>query len=45
MLLALDVVPAGNIGPGSMAISLCGNLSRLIASDMLGIKKRAKGFF
>ena len=45
ILLALDVVPAGNIGPGSMAISLCGNLSRLIASDMLGIKKRAKGFF
>ncbi len=45
MLLALDVAPAGNIGPGSMAISLCGNLSRLIASDMLGIKKREKGFF
>ena len=45
ILLALDVAPTGNIGPGSMAISLCGNLNRLIVSDMLRITKRPKGFF
>jgi hypothetical protein len=45
MLMALDVTPAGNIGPTSAAISLCGNLKRLIASDMLRIIKKSKGFF
>jgi hypothetical protein len=45
MLVALDVVPAGKIRLGSMVISLGKNLSRLIASDMLGIKKRTKEFF
>jgi hypothetical protein len=45
MLLALDVVPAGKIGLGSVVISLCGNLKRLIVSDMLRIIKKSKDFF
>ncbi|PIP73523.1 MAG: hypothetical protein COW89_02435 [Nitrospinae bacterium CG22_combo_CG10-13_8_21_14_all_47_10] len=45
MLSVLDVEPAGNIGPGSMTISLCKNLNRLIICDMLGIRKKPKGFF
>jgi len=43
--LALDVVPAGKIGLGSVVISLCGNLKRLIVSDMLRIIKKSKDFF
>jgi hypothetical protein len=45
MLLELGVTPAGNLGLGSMAVSLCKNLSRLITSDMLRIIKKPKGFF
>lgn len=45
MLSALGVEPAGNIRPGSMTVSLCQNLNRLIVSDMLRIRKRPKGFF
>jgi hypothetical protein len=45
MLSALGVAPAGNIGPGSMMISLCRNLNRLIVSDMLRSRKKPKGFF
>ena len=45
MLSALGVVPAGNIGPGSMIVSLFQGLNHLIASDMLRIRKKPKGFF
>ncbi|MBC8287870.1 MAG: hypothetical protein H8E42_10405 [Nitrospinae bacterium] len=45
MFLMLGVTPTGNVGPGSMAVSLCKNLSRLIFSDMLRIMKKPKGFF
>lgn len=45
MLSALSVAPAWNIKWGSMATSLCRNLNRLIASDMLRIMKKPKGFF
>ncbi len=45
MLVALGGVPAGKIRLCSMIISLGKNLSRLIVSDMLGIKKRTKEFF
>jgi hypothetical protein len=45
MLMALNVVPVGNIGPGSMAISLSRNLKRLIVSDMLRITKKSKEYF
>jgi hypothetical protein len=45
MLLELGVTSAGNLGLGSMAVSLCKNLSRLFTSDMLGVIKKPKGFF
>ena len=45
MLLQLGVTPAGNVGLGSMAVSLCKNLNRLITSDMLRVIKKPKGFF
>ena len=45
MLLELGVTPAGNLGLGSMAVSLCKNLNRLITSDMLRMIKKPKGFF
>jgi hypothetical protein len=45
MLLELGVTPAGNLGLGSMAVSLCKNLNRLITSDMLRVIKKPKGFF
>ena len=44
MLLELGVTPAGNVGLGSMAVSLCKNLNRLITSDMLRVIKKPKGF-
>ena len=45
MLLELGVTPAGNLGLGSMAVSLFKNLNRLITSDMLRVIKKPKGFF
>jgi hypothetical protein len=45
MLSALDVKPSRNIGLGSMAVSFCQNIKRLIASDMLKITKKSKEFF
>ena len=45
ILSVLDAAPGRNIGPGSVVLSLCDNLSRLIASDMLRITKKPKGFF
>jgi hypothetical protein len=45
MLLEMGVTPAGNVGLGSMLVSLCKNLNRLIASDMLRVIKKPKGFF
>jgi hypothetical protein len=45
MLLKLDVATTGKIGPVCMALSLCHNLNRLIASDMLRITKKSKSYF
>jgi hypothetical protein len=45
MLLQLGVKPTGNVGLGSMAVSLCKNLNRLITSDMLRVLKKPKEFF
>lgn len=45
MLLKIGVESFGNVGLGSMAVSLGENLNRLIASDMLRIMKKPKGFF
>ena len=45
MLLELGVKPVGKVGLGSMVASLCKNLNRLIASDMLRMIKKPKGFF
>jgi hypothetical protein len=45
MLSALTVVPIGSIGLGSTTTSICCNLNRLIASDMLRITKKSKAFF
>ena len=45
MLVALDFPTAGSIGLGSMAVSLCGNLNRLILSDMLRITKKSNAYF
>jgi hypothetical protein len=44
MLLEMGVAPAGNVGLGSMVISLCKNLNRLINYDMLRVMKKPKGF-
>lgn len=45
MLLKPGNTSTGNVGLGSMAVSLCENLNRLFTSDMLRIKKKPKGFF
>jgi hypothetical protein len=45
MLLNLGVKPVGKVGLGSMVVSLCKNLNRLINSDMLRVVKKPKGFF
>ena len=45
MLLEMGVTPAGNVGLGAMLFSLGKNLNRLIASDMLRVIKKPKGFF
>ncbi len=45
MLSALGLASTGNIKLGSMAVSFCQGLNRLIASDMLRIVKKPKGFF
>ncbi len=45
MLSALGVASAGNVGPGSVIVSLFQGLNHLIASDMLRIRKKPKGFF
>ncbi len=45
MLLELGVRPVGKVGLGSMAVSLCKNLNRLISSDMLRVMNKPKGFY
>ena len=45
ILSVLGAAPGRSIGPGSVVLSLCDNLSRLIASDMLRITKKPKEFF
>lgn len=45
MLQELGIKPSANIGLGTMAVSLCSNLNRLITSDMLRMMKKPKGFF
>ncbi len=45
MLMEMGVTPAGNIGLGSILVSLLKNLNRLITSDMLRVIKKPTGFF
>ena len=45
MLKELGVTSSRNIGMGTMAVSLCKNLNRLITSDMFKIMKKPEGFY
>ena len=45
MLLSMSAPTAGNIGLGSMAVSLCNNIKRLVIFDMLKTKNKPKEFF
>ncbi len=45
MLTTMGVTPIKKIGLGTMAVSLCKNLNRLITSDMLRITKKPRGFY
>jgi hypothetical protein len=45
MLLSLGLKQAGKVGLGSMVVSLCKNINRLIASDILRVVKKPKEFF
>ena len=45
MLLSLSAPTAGNIGLGSMAVSLCNNIKRLITFDIFKAKNKPDEFF
>ena len=45
MLKELGVTSSRNIGMGTMAVSLCKNLNRLITSDMFKNMKKPDGFY